>query len=136
MSIAKKGREGVPTGALLVVGDVQNVKKYIIQKIANPIKSLSLEERSIMKEDNFETLREFATMDGATIIDSRGYVVTCGAYIKNLFVEEWAVDGLGGRHLAGRSITRLTRAISFVISSEGTIRVYRDGDLVYKLDSF
>ncbi len=136
MHIAKKGREGIPTGALLVVGDVQNVKKYLIQKIANPIKSLALEERSILREDNFDTLREFATMDGAMIIDSRGYVVTCGAYIKALYVEEWLADGLGGRHLAGKSITRLTRAVSFVVSSEGTIRIYRDGRMVYELDSF
>ncbi len=136
MSIAKRGREGIPTGALFVVGDVQNVKKYLIQKIANPIKSLALEEKSVLHEENFETLREFATMDGAMIIDSRGYVVTCGAYIKTLFVEEWLADGLGGRHLAGKSITRLTRAVSFVVSSEGTIRIYRDGDLVYELDSF
>ena len=136
MAVAKKGREGIPTGALFVVGDSSNVKRYIIQKIANPIKSLSIEERSILDERNFDTLREFATMDGAMIIDSRGYVLTCGAYIKTLFVEEWLADGLGGRHLAGKSITRLTRAISFVVSSEGTIRIYRDGRLVYELDSF
>jgi len=134
MAIAKKGREGIPTGALFVVGDSQNVKKYLIQKISNPIKSLSLIERSILDESNFETLREFATMDGAMILDSRGYVITCGAYIKSLLVDE--VDKLGGRHLAGKSITKLTRAVSFVVSSEGTIRVYRDGLQVYELDSF
>ncbi len=136
MEVIRKGREGMPTGALFIVGDEQNVKKYIIQKIANPIKSLSRRERLVTDPENMDTLREYAIMDGAMVIDSMGYVVTCGAYVKSLFVDEANGEGFGGRHLAGLSITKLTRAISFVVSSEGTIRVYRDGKIVYQLDSF
>ncbi len=136
MSIVLKGREGYPMGALLVVGDVHNVERYIIQKIGNPLKSLSPHLRNVLNEENFETLREFAMMDGAMIIDSRGYAITCGAYIKSLFVDEWSSENLGGRHLAGQSITKLTRAVSFVVSSEGEIRIYKDGRKIYELEGF
>ena len=136
MNIVKRGNEGRPAGALFVIGDAYNVKKYIIQKIANPISSLQKGERNILSEDNFETIREFATMDGATIIDDSGYVISCGAYIKNLVFDDWIANGKGGRHLAAQSITKLTKAISFVVSSEGIIRVYKDGEEVYELANF
>ena len=136
MSIVKKGREGTPAGALFIVGDTKNVKKYVIQKIANPISGIDIEMRSVLREDNFDTLREFAIMDGATLIDDRGYVVSSGVYVKNLSIEEWLMDGFGGRHLAARSITKLTKAISFSVSAEGTISVYRDGEKIYEFRDF
>ena len=136
MSIIKKGKEGWPTGALFVVGDSHNVKKYIIQRISNPVSSLVKEKRNILNEENFDTIREFATMDGATIIDDSGYLVSCGAYIKNLMFDEWIADGRGGRHLAAQSITKITKAIGFVVSSEGTLRVYKDGKEVYEITNF
>ena len=136
MSIIRKGREGFPVGALLIVGDFNKVKKYIIQKIANPMRSMDLLNRNVLKSDNFDTLREFAVMDGAMLIDERGYAMSCGSYVKLVSVDEWLSDGIGGRHLAGQAISKLTRAISFVISSEGSIRVYRDGHKIYEMESF
>ena len=136
MDIVKRGNEGRPTGALFVIGDTYNVKKYIIQRIANPVSSLQKGEKNILDEDNFETIREFATMDGATIIDNSGYVISCGAYIKNLVFDNWMANGKGGRHLAAQSITKLTKAIGFVVSSEGIIRVYKDGKEVYEITNF
>ncbi len=136
MSIVKKGREGTPAGALFIVGDTSNVKNYVIQKIANPIVGIDMEMRSILNEDNFDTLREFAIMDGATLIDNDGYVVSTGVYVKNLSIEEWLMDGFGGRHLAARSITKLTKAISLAVSAEGTISIYRDGEKIYELNDF
>ncbi|EDY35382.1 conserved domain protein [Aciduliprofundum boonei T469] len=136
MSIVKRGREGTPAGALFIVGDTNNVKNYVIQKIANPISGIDREMRSVLNEENFDTLREFAIMDGATLIDNRGVVVSTGVYVKNLSIEEWLMDGFGGRHLAARSITKLTKAISFAVSAEGTISVYRDGEKIYELKDF
>ncbi len=136
MSIVKKGREGTPAGALFIVGDTQNVMKYVVQKIANPVNGIDREMRNVLNEENFDTIKEFAIMDGATLIDEDGYVVSTGVYVKNLLVDEWILDGHGGRHLAARSITKLTRAISFAVSTEGIIRVYKDGKEIYELKDF
>ncbi len=136
MQIVKKGREGSPAGALFIIGDTNNVMRYVVQKIANPMSGIDKNLRNLLNEENFDTLREFAIMDGATIVDDRGYVVSAGAYVKNLVLDEWILDGYGGRHLAARSITKLTKAISFAVSSEGTIRVYRDGKMIYELNNF
>ncbi len=136
ISIVKRGREGNPAGALFIVGDTNNVKKYILQKIANPLEGLDADQRNLMRDKNFDTIREFALMDGATIVDERGLALSCGAYVKNLEIEEWLMDGKGGRHLAARSITKLTKAVSFVVSAEGIIRIYKDGKLVYELKDF
>jgi DNA integrity scanning protein DisA with diadenylate cyclase activity len=136
MAIVKKGREGSPVGALFIVGDARNVMKNVVQKIANPMNGIELEKRNVLLEDNFDTLREFAIMDGATVLDENGYVVSSGVYVKNLVVDEWILNGHGGRHLAARSITKLTKAISFAVSSEGTIRVYKDGKMIYELNNF
>ena len=136
MSIVKKGREGTPAGALFIVGDIENVMNYVVQKIANPVNGLKRELRNIIDESNFDTIKEFAIMDGATLVDDEGYVVATGVYVKNLVVDDWILDGHGGRHLAARSITRLTKAVSFAVSSEGTIRVCRDGEMVYELKDF
>ncbi len=134
-SIVRKGREGNPAGALFIVGDSENVMKESIQKIANPMESIPLERRSILDEDNFDTIREFAIMDGATIVNEEGLVLATGVYIKNLSIDQWVVEG-GGRHLAAQSITKITRAVSFAVSSEGTIRIYRDGKMIFELKDF
>ncbi len=136
INIVKKGREGSPAGALFIVGDTRNVKRYLLQKIANPMEGIEPERRDVMRDENLDTIREFAIMDGATIVDDKGIVVSCGSYVKNLEIDEWLLDGKGGRHLAAQSITRFTKAIGFVVSSEGVIRIYRDGKLIYELKNF
>jgi len=136
MAIVKKGREGTPAGALFIVGDIPNVMKYVVQKIANPVNGIERELRNVLDENNFDTIKEFALMDGATLVDDDGYVVSTGVYVKNLMIDDWILDSHGGRHLAARSITKLTKAISFAVSTEGTIRVYKDGKMIYELKDF
>ncbi len=136
MSVVMKGREGHPVGAIFIVGDLRNVQKYVIQRISNPMRSIPPESRYILDESNIDSLREYATMDGAMLFDNRGYAMACGVYVKTLFVDEWSAHGLGGRHLAAMSISKLTRAVSFAISSEGTVRIYMDGKMIYELDGF
>jgi len=136
IGIVKRGREGTPAGALFIVGDWKNVRKYILQKIANPMEGIEKGKRDIMDDKNIDTIREYALMDGATIIDDRGIVISSGAYVKNLEIGEWLMNGKGGRHLAAQSITKFTKAIGFVVSTEGVIRVYKDGKLIYELKDF
>ncbi len=135
MSIAKSGVEGRPVGALFVVGDVRNVVRYIIQKSINPIDAIPDDKRYITDSENIDILRQYASMDGATIIDNNGRVISCGSYIRILDSSN-ASEEIGGRHLAAKSISKLTKAIAFVVSSEGKIRIYRDGHMIYQIESF
>ncbi|MFP4609231.1 MAG: diadenylate cyclase [Candidatus Aenigmatarchaeota archaeon] len=43
-------------------------------------------------------------------------------------------DGLGGRHLAASYISDKTNAVALVVSTEGTIRIYKDGENIYEVD--
>ena len=135
MNIARMGIEGRAVGALLVIGDSHNVRKYIIQKYINPVDALPAIRRNVVNIDNLDILRPYVTMDGATIINEKGDVLFCGSYIKILDVPN-NLEEMGGRHLAAKSISKLTKAIAFVISSEGKIKIYRDGKMVYQIENF
>lgn len=129
--IMKEGKEGRDTGCLIVVGDTDNVMKHSQQLIINPLKGHPSKKRSIFNEKNLETIKNFAKLDGATIINEKGEVVACGRYI-NIYggVDE---GGLGCRHLAGISITKTTKAIAIVISSSKVLRVFKDGEEIFKV---
>ena len=135
MRIARMGIEGRPVGALLVIGDSHNVRRYIIQKDVNPVDALPSNRRSVLNTENLDLLRQYVTMDGATIINEKGDVLFCGTYIKILDVPN-NIEEMGGRHLAAKSISKLTNAIAFVISSESKIKIYRDGKTVYQMENF
>ncbi len=138
MMIVHRGKEGQPAGALLIVGDTKNVMKYAIQKIYNPARAMDRFERSVLNDENLDSIREYAMMDGATIINERGEVISFGVYIKNLeiqdkdLIEEWLTGNYGGRHLAAKAITKKTKAICVLVSSEGIIRIFRDGKKIHE----
>lgn len=129
--IMKEGKEGKPHGALFVLGDAENVMKHSQQLIINPLKGHSSKKRNILNEKNFETIKNFAQLDGATIINEKGEVVACGRYL-NIYgnVEQ---SGLGCRHLAGISISKTTDAIAIVVSSSKVVRVFKDGEEIFKI---
>lgn len=133
--IAREGREGKPTGALFVVGDSENVLKSSRALINNPFEGHDKEGRCILEEKNTATIKEFALLDGAVIIDNDGCAIAAGRYIMNISFELYLAGGLGGRHLAGASISKTTKTISIVVSSTGTITVFMDGNEIYKVST-
>ena len=131
--IAREGREGKPAGALLVLGDSDNVLKNSRPLIINPFEGHEKTGRSILDNKNTNTIKEVALLDGALIIDEEGYAVAAGRYIVGVSWDLYLQGGLGGRHLAGASITKTTKAISIVVSSSGTVRAFKDGEEIYKI---
>lgn len=129
--IITEGKEGHPAGALFIVGDSGNVtrKENVIPTIMNPFEG---HERkcSILDDENWSTIIQFATLDGATLIDEDGCAIAAGTYIQPSM--ECCLMGYGGRHLAAASITKRTRAIGVLISSSGIISVFKDGDEIYR----
>lgn len=131
--IAREGREGKPAGALFVLGDSDNVLKNSRPLIINPFEGHDKDGRCILEERNLATIKEFALLDGAMIIDNEGNAMAAGRYIVGVDWDLYLQGGLGGRHLAGASITKTTRAVSIIVSSTGTIRAYKDGEEIYRM---
>ena len=131
---AREGREGKPAGALFVLGDSENVLKSSRALIINPFKGHEKDGCKILEERNLATIKEFALLDGAMIIDKDGCAIAAGRYIVGVDWDLYLQGGLGGRHLAGASITKTTKAVSIVVSSTGTIRAYRDGEEIYRTE--
>jgi DNA integrity scanning protein DisA with diadenylate cyclase activity len=130
--IAREGREGRILGSLFVVGDKKNVMKSSRPLIINPFKGHTKKERDILNKDNWETIKEFAQLDGAIIVDEKGMVEAAGRYISVSW-DIYLQSGLGGRHLAGASISKTTKAIAVTVSASGVIRIFKDGDEIFKV---
>lgn len=135
LELAAEGREGKPVGAIFVVGDDKNVMQYCTQIILNPFKGYPEPERNILDDKMKETIKSFATLDGAFIIKGNGIIVSAGTYIKNVKGPDNLPPGLGARHAAAAGITAVTKSIAITISeSTGTVRVWRKGEMITEIE--
>jgi DNA integrity scanning protein DisA with diadenylate cyclase activity len=128
-----EGREGKHIGTLFIVGDTEKVLEHSKQLVINPYHNQDDEIRSILNKENWESVKEFAQLDGAFVLDPQGRILNAGRYIL-VDPQVQTTGGLGGRHLAAASITYTTSCISFALSSSGTIRIFRNGKVVLKED--
>ncbi|MFK7767942.1 MAG: DNA integrity scanning protein DisA nucleotide-binding domain protein [Mariniblastus sp.] len=134
LRLAKEGREGKPIGTSFVLGDEFELSPYLKQLVLNPCQGHPSKNREIHNPEFFETIREFAALDGAFVIDNNGVVQSAGTYLNAPSTNTLA-QGLGARHAAARSITELTHAISLVVSSSsGTVTVFHEGQMVLELE--
>ena len=127
--LAREGREGKPVGALFVIGDPDEVMTRSRQVVINPFLGHPEASRDFMDDALWETVKEFAQVDGAFVLTAEGIIVAAGRYVETDKNVDLA-SGLGGRHLAAASITRTTKAIAVAVSASGAIRVFKDGRVV------
>lgn len=133
--IIREGKEGLPAGALLIIGDMNNVMKSTTQSVRNPLQGSAEEDINIKEKSNWNTIKEFAMLDGALILDEFGNPVAAGRYVMFEDGFEGLIeDGLGGRHLAASYISQRTDALAMVVSTEGTIRIYKDAEKIYEVE--
>lgn len=128
-----EGREGKHIGALFIIGDTEKVLEKSKQLVINPYHGQEEAIRMLLNQENWESVKEFAQLDGAFIIDSKGKIVSAGRYII-VDPQVQTMGGLGGRHLAAASITYATNAVSFALSSSGTVRIFKNGKVFLKED--
>lgn len=133
--LVRQGREGKSIGALFIMGDIEAVLGASRQVVINPFQGHDADERYVLNPNNIETIKEYALLDGAIIVDDEGYLEAAGRYVL-LEPDAELASGLGGRHLAAASITQKTEAIAIVVSSSGVVRVYKDGKPIMELDGF
>jgi DNA integrity scanning protein DisA with diadenylate cyclase activity len=122
-----------PAGALYVIGDTNQVLKYSTQLFMNPFEGQPVEKRNIKNRWMNDTLKEYARLDGAVIIDNEGVVHAAGVYIN---ADTRNVDILieGTRHATAAAITHLTDAIAITVSEKtGMIMLFKSGPLLLKV---
>jgi DNA integrity scanning protein DisA with diadenylate cyclase activity len=129
--IAVEGREGKPLGTIFVLGDTNTVNKFVTQLIINPFRGYSEAERNIIDPALAETIKEFASIDGAFIITGDGIVLSGGSYLRPQAEIELLPSGFGSRHAAAAGITGCTKALSITVSeSTGQVTLFKNGAIV------
>jgi diadenylate cyclase len=129
--IAVEGREGKPLGTIFVLGDTNTVNKYVTQLIINPFRGYSEAERNIIDPALAETVKEFASIDGAFVITGDGIVLSAGSYLRPQAEVELLPSGFGSRHAAAAGITACTKALAITVSeSTGMVTLFKNGAIV------
>ncbi|PKL62537.1 MAG: hypothetical protein CVV31_05370 [Methanomicrobiales archaeon HGW-Methanomicrobiales-2] len=129
LEIAVEGREGRAIGTAFIIGDPEEIFKHSHQAILNPYQGQPAALRDIKNKDNWESVKEFAQLDGVFVIDKNGEVRSAGRYLDVTGRGISLPGGLGGRHRATASITHEIPVIGITVSeSGGMVRIFRDGN--------
>ncbi len=131
LEIAHDGREGRSVGTAFIIGDIDELKRWSHQGVLNPYEGHPKEVRDVTLRENWESVKEFAQLDGVFIIDPHGVVAAAGRYLDADSRDVNLQSGLGGRHLAAAAITKVTPSVGIVVSeSGGIIRIFVSGKVV------
>ncbi|MDH7593341.1 MAG: diadenylate cyclase [Methanomicrobiales archaeon] len=126
--IAIEGREGRSIGTAFIIGDRDQIFSRSRQSVLNPFEGHDLSSRDIRNRENWESIKEFAQLDGVFVISRDGYVLAAGRYLDLKTQQAMLPAGLGGRHRAIASITKEIPSVGVTVSeSGGVVRVFRDG---------
>ncbi|MDO5844814.1 MAG: diadenylate cyclase [Methanocorpusculum sp.] len=134
LEVAHDGREGRAVGTAFIIGDIDELKRWSHQGVINPYEGHPESVRDIKMKENWESVKEFAQLDGVFIIDKNGIIGASGRYLDADGRDVCLQSGLGGRHLATAAITKVTPSIGIVVSeSGGVIRVFVSGKVVAQI---
>jgi DNA integrity scanning protein DisA with diadenylate cyclase activity len=115
LRIAKRGE-----GALFVVGKVK-YKELIDQSIP-----------SFRAVDNPKLLESLALIDGAVIIDKKGYVKAYGVLVKTTTT----FKNFGTRHSAALTASQIKGNLVVIISEEDKkVRILKEGKMIMQIDA-
>ncbi|MEC7567108.1 MAG: DNA integrity scanning protein DisA nucleotide-binding domain protein [Planctomycetota bacterium] len=135
IEIGHEGREGSPVGTLFVVGSTRQVMEHSATAGFDPVKGYSRSERNLKDRRTREAIKEIAQLDGAFIVGSDGVVERSCQIVQVKATSLTLSKGLGSRHWAAASISRVTNAISVVVSqSNGTVRIFQNGEVVLRIE--
>lgn len=135
MRLAREGREGKPIGTVFVLGELEELEPHLLQLVLNPCQGHPQKNRNIHDDQFFESIREFAGLDGAFVVNNRGVVESAGTYLDAPVSKRKIRAGLGARHTAAAAITAATEATSVAISaSSGTVTVFHEGKEILELE--
>ncbi|MDR2030431.1 MAG: diadenylate cyclase [Puniceicoccales bacterium] len=129
--IAMEGREGRPIGAMFVIGNHERIKDHYRALVLNPFHGYPRQERNILNPFMAETIKEFALLDGAFIVDGDGVLEAAGAMIHATEQDVALPGGLGTRHASAATFSRAHDCLIAVISqSNGQVSLFRNGQML------
>lgn len=135
IEIASEGREAHQVGATFVIGDTRQVVQQTQQLVLNPFHGFARRLRNILDPSLAETVKEFALLDGAFIVEADGAIRSAGTYLNAKSAVKNLPSGLGSRHRAAAAITVDSRAVAITVSqSTGTVTLFQDGGIVLTLE--
>jgi diadenylate cyclase len=123
IEIAREGREGHRIGTIFTIGDAAAVLEHSRSLIMDPITDRNLRG----------TLKELAQLDGAFVISDEGIVISACRYLDATASDVELPLGLGSRHFAAASISKVTEAIAVVVSESALVRIFTGGDLIAEI---
>jgi diadenylate cyclase len=130
VELAREGREGRKIGTLFVIGDVDNVLAQSRSLLLDPLYGHPNELLRVDRPEFRETVKEFAQLDGAFVLDDAGTFVSAGRFIDvDVNFPANFLPGLGTRHAAAASVSRTTGAIAVAVSQSSVVRVFAGGEL-------
>jgi len=128
MDISLEGREGRPIGTAFIIGDGESILRRSHQAILNPFQGQPAEVSDLKNRENWESIKEFAQLDGMFVVNREGVVIAAGRYLDMASQKINLPGGLGGRHRATAAITKDIPVVGVTVSeSGGVVRVFRDG---------
>ncbi len=128
MEIALEGREGRPIGTAFIIGDGDAIFRRSHQAILNPYEGQPEGVTDIKNRENWESIKEFAQLDGMFVVNREGFILSAGRYLDIVQKKVNLPGGLGGRHRATAAITADIPVVGVTVSeSGGVVRVFRDG---------
>ncbi|MBD3419933.1 MAG: hypothetical protein GF398_07445 [Chitinivibrionales bacterium] len=132
--LGTQGREGKPIGTLFVlVNEQEDIEPFTQQMVINPFQGHDEKVRNILDPTLVETIKEFATIDGAFVVKKDGTVLSAGTFIKNSQSANLP-GGLGSRHRVACGITISVNCFAIALSqSTGTVTAYRNGTEILSL---
>ena len=135
MELAYEGREGKPVGTIFVLGDHEKVLELSRQLVFNPFEGRPESELNINNDMVRESIKEFASIDGAFVIRDDGVVLAAGRYLNVAFPDIKLPQGLGARHAAAAAITNATDSVAITISeSTGKVTVFKEGKILTEIE--
>lgn len=128
IELAHEGREGRNVGTAFIIGEGSSLLARSHQAILNPYAGHPLSVCDVRNRENWESVKEFAQLDGVFILTKEGYIVAAGRYLDADARGISLPSGLGGRHMATAAITRDVASVGITVSeSGGLVRLFRDG---------
>lgn len=135
LELAHEGREGLPVGALFVLGDYRTAQKHCQEGRINPFRGYTEKERNILDDSMRETVKELAKLDGAFLLKGNGVIMSGGSTLHAAPSGDAVSKRFGARHAAAAAITAHTKSIAISLSqSTGTVRVWRRGSMITEIE--
>lgn len=137
LEVGRVGREGKPVGTMFVIGDTRKVLQHCHPAGFDPVHGYKRAERNLQDPRVREAIKEIAQLDGAIVVSADGRVERACQIIDASHANLTLSKGLGTRHWAAAAISRVTKAVSVVVSeTNGTVRLFDNGEVMLRIEPF